>query len=328
VGCHLADYQRAAAPNHQAAGFPTTCDTCHRPTDPSFKGGTTAHNAFQLVGVHATQACTACHKNNVYRGTPRDCVGCHLADYQRAAAPNHQAAGFPTTCDTCHRPTDPSFKGASTAHNAFQLVGVHATQACTACHKNNVYRGTPRDCVGCHLTRYQQTTSPNHASAGFPTTCDSCHRATDSSFRGASINHSQFYPLLGTHSTQQCTACHKNNVYRGTPRDCVACHLTRYQQTTNPNHQAAGFPTTCDSCHRASDSSFRGATFNHTWFPITSGRHAGRACAECHTDANNYKVFNCLRCHSLSSVQGEHQGNSGFRYESAACYSCHPTGRG
>jgi len=79
---------------------------------------------------------------------------------------------------------------------------------------------------------------------------------------------------------------------------------------------------------RASDSSFRGATFNHTWFPITSGRHAGRACAECHTDANNYKVFNCLRCHSLSSVQGEHQGNSGFRYESAACYSCHPTGRG
>jgi len=328
VGCHQADYQRTAAPNHQAAGFPTTCNSCHRPTDPSFRGGTFNHGStFQLVGVHASQDCASCHRNNVYKGTPRDCAGCHLADYQRAAAPNHQAAGFPTTCDTCHRPTDPSFKGGSMAH-AFQLVGVHSTLACTACHKNNVYRGTPRDCVGCHLNRYQQTTSPNHASAGFPTTCDSCHRATDSSFRGASINHSQFYPLLGTHSTQQCTACHKNNVYRGTPRDCVACHLSRYQQTTNPNHQAAGFPTTCDSCHRASDPSFRGAVFNHTWFPITSGRHAGRACADCHTDSNNYKVFTCLRCHSLSSIQGEHQGNPGFRYESAACYSCHPTGRG
>ena len=36
-------------------------------------------------------------------------AGCHLADYQRATAPNHQAAGFPTSCDTCHRPTDSSF---------------------------------------------------------------------------------------------------------------------------------------------------------------------------------------------------------------------------
>ena len=326
--CHQADYQRTTAPNHQAAGFPTTCNTCHRPTDPSFRGATFNHGAaFTLVGVHASQACAACHRNNVYKGTPRDCATCHLADYQRTTAPNHQAAGFPTACETCHRPSDPSFKGGSTAH-AYPLLGAHATLACTACHKNNVFRGTPRDCVACHLPRYQQTTNPNHPAAGFPTNCEACHRASDTSWRAAMFNHAQAFPLLGVHASQPCSSCHRNNVYRGTPRDCVACHLARYQQTTNPNHQAAGFPTSCEACHRASDTTWRGAVFNHTWFPITSGRHAGRACGDCHTDPNNYKTFNCLRCHSLSSVQGEHSGVTGFRYESAACYSCHPTGRG
>jgi len=36
------------------------------------------------------------------------------------------------------------------------------TEACTACHINNVYAGTSRDCVGCHREKYDQTTSPAH----------------------------------------------------------------------------------------------------------------------------------------------------------------------
>ena len=330
VACHQTDYDRTTSPNHAAAGFPTQCEVCHRQSDLSFKGGTFSHNtSYALLGVHATQPCSACHKNNVYRGTPRECYPCHQADYQRTTSPNHVSAGFPTACEQCHRPSDPSFKGAGFNHNSvFSLVGVHATQPCTACHRNNVYRGTPRDCYGCHRTDYERTTVPNHALAGFPTTCEACHRATDPSFRGASFNHASVYALVGVHATQPCTACHRNNVYRGTPRDCVGCHLADYQAARNPNHVAAGFPTTCTSCHRQTDASWSQAVFNHTWFPISSGRHAGQACSACHTDASNFRVFTCFTCHDRARTDSIHSGRPGYRYDSNACYSCHPQGRG
>ena len=77
------------------------------------------------------QPCASCHKNGVYKGTPRDCVGCHLTDYQRTTNPNHAASGIATTCETCHRPTDTSWKGSGLSHaSPFALVGLHATQAC------------------------------------------------------------------------------------------------------------------------------------------------------------------------------------------------------
>ena len=251
VSCHQKDYSATKAPNHLAAAFPVTCDSCHRPGDPTWRtfgaGGFNHNGIFALVGVHATQACTACHKNNVYRGTRRDCVGCHLPQYNATKNPNHPAAGFPTACEACHRPTDPAWTGAGTFnHNSvFALVGVHATQACVACHKNNVYRGTSRDCAGCHLPQYNATKSPSHPAAGFPTTCDTCHRPTDPTWTGASFNHNSVFALVGVHATQACSVCHVNNVYRGTRRDCVGCHLPQYNATKNPNHPAAGFPTTC-----------------------------------------------------------------------------------
>ncbi len=327
VGCHRTDYERTTSPNHAAAGFPTACESCHRPSDASWKTTFNHSSAYPLAGVHATQPCSACHKNNVYKGTPRDCVGCHRTNYDRTTNPNHAAAGFPTACESCHRASDASWR-ATFNHNAvFTLVGVHATQACTACHKNNVYKGTPRDCFSCHRTDYERTASPNHAAAGFPTACDSCHSASSSTW-SASFDHNRFFVLAGRHLSAACSSCHRNSVYRGTPRECYPCHQAQYDRTTNPNHRAAGFPTTCETCHRNTDSSFNQGRFNHTWFPITSGRHAGRACAECHLDPNNYKVFSCTTCHTRTKMDSEHAGRAGYRYDSAACYSCHPTGQG
>jgi hypothetical protein len=141
------------------------------------------------------------------------------------------------------------------------------------------------------------------------------------------FNHDNFYPLQGVHATQPCAACHRNNVYQGTPTDCYACHQAAYQNAQNPNHIAAGFPTTCANCHRASDATWQQGTFNHTWFPITSGRHVGIACAVCHTTSGNFAVFSCVNgCHAQSSTNSQHLGVSGYRYDSLACYACHPTG--
>ncbi|MDL1948751.1 hypothetical protein FBQ97_02920, partial [Acidobacteria bacterium ACD] len=269
----------------------------------------------------------SCHRNNVYRGTPRDCVGCHQADYNQAVNPNHLAAGFPTACETCHRATDTSWKGATFDHATFALVGVHATQACASCHRNNVYRGTPRDCVGCHQADYNQAANPNHLAAGFPTACETCHRATDTSWRGATFDHS-LWPLLGAHTAQTCSRCHSGGVYAGTSPECVSCHRPAYDASRNPNHVAAGFPTTCQVCHRVSDTSWQQGTFNHTWFPITTGKHAGNPCTACHTTPSSYKLFTCLTCHDRSRTDEKHRGVSGYRYDSLACYACHPTGKG
>jgi hypothetical protein len=332
LSCHQDDYNATRNPGHAGAGFSTACETCHRPTDPAWRGGGGSgafnHNAvFQLVGVHATQACASCHRNNVFRGTARQCVGCHQADYNATRSPNHVSAGFSTACETCHRATDPQWQtGAPFNHNAiFPLVGVHATQACATCHRNNVFRGTARECIGCHQADYNATRSPNHVSAGFSTACETCHRATDSQWRGVTFNHNAVFPLVGTHASQACASCHRNNVFKGTARSCVGCHQGNYNATRNPNHASTGFPTTCESCHRATDSNWNQGRFSHTWFPLT-GPH-NRPCAQCHTTANVFSQFSCTTCHARGETDSKHREERGYRYDSAACYSCHPNGR-
>ncbi len=327
ISCHERDYAATANPNHASAGFPTNCETCHRASDTTWRssgGGGFNHNAtFQLLGTHATAACATCHKGNVFRGTARDCVGCHLDKYNATRAPNHVAAGFPAACESCHRASDTSWGGAGFNHNAvFQLLGNHATANCATCHKNNVYKGTARDCVGCHLDKYNATRAPNHVAAGFPTACESCHRASDTSWGGAGFNHNAVFQLLGNHATANCATCHKNNVYKGTARDCVGCHLDK-SATRAPNHVAAGFPTACESCHRASDTSWGGAGFNHSSVFALVGRHATAQCASCHVN-NVYKgtARDCVGCHrdKYTATRAPNHAASGF---STSCESCH-----
>jgi hypothetical protein len=269
--CHTVDYNNSKNPPHASSGFPTTCDTCHKFADPAWKPASFNHNTgttFPLAGTHTTQPCTACHKNNVYKGTPRDCYTCHQADYQKSVSPPHVASGFPTTCDTCHKFSDAAWKPASFNHSTnttFPLAGTHTTQPCTACHKNNVYKGTPRDCYTCHTIDFNTSKAPPHVASGFPTTCDSCHKFSDPAWKPASFNHNTgtTFPLAGVHTTQPCTACHKNNVYKGTARTCFACHVTDYNNSKNPPHLAGGFSTTCDTCHLFSAPAWIPSIFKH-----------------------------------------------------------------
>ncbi|MBP1766300.1 MAG: hypothetical protein H6P98_415 [Candidatus Aminicenantes bacterium] len=307
----------------------TDCENCHRPVSwTAVRWDHAAQTGMALNGAHRNLSCDSCHKDGNFRRISFDCYSCHREDYEETSEPNHRQAAFPTTCEFCHLPSQTSWEQASFNHNSvFPRQGVHATLDCSACHKNGVYAGTPRECYGCHRTDYEQTQDPNHRAAGFPTTCEVCHRSSDSSWDQASFNHASIYPLQGVHATLDCSACHKNGIYAGTPRECYGCHRTDYEQARDPNHVAAGFPTTCESCHRASDTSWDQARFNHTWFPITSGRHAGNDCSACHPNPSNFTVFTCLTCHTRGDTDEHHGGVSGYRYDSAACYSCHPQGR-
>jgi hypothetical protein len=203
---------------------------------------------------------------------------------------------------------------------------MHAKEPCAACHKNGVYKGTSRTCVGCHQADYNGTKDPNHITAGFPTSCETCHKYTDTSWGQGTFNHNTF-PLAGMHAKEPCASCHKSGVYKGTARTCVGCHQADYNGTKDPNHIAAGFPTSCETCHRYTDTSWSQGVFNHSWFPITSGKHGGLACSECHTTPSAFKLFSCTNCHTRGETDGHHDGESGYRYDSLACYSCHPQGR-
>jgi hypothetical protein len=305
------------------------CENCHRPiswTAVQWDHG--ARTGMPLNAAHRNLSCDNCHKNGRFQQISFDCYSCHREDYEETDEPNHARAGFPTTCELCHLPSHTSWEQASFDHNSvFPRQGIHATLECSACHKNGIYAGTPRECYGCHRADYESTRDPNHAAAGFPTSCEFCHKASDSDWDRASFSHNTIYPLQGVHATLNCAACHINNVYKGTPRECYGCHRADYESTRDPNHVSAGFPTTCESCHRVSDTSWDQARFDHVWFPITSGVHAGNSCSACHPDVSNFKVFDCLGCHDRNSTTPEHRQVTGYVYDSAACYSCHPQGR-
>jgi hypothetical protein len=329
-GCHSKEFLATNNPNHVQAGFPHDCAVCHSTSswnNAHFDHG--LYTKFPLTGMHSTLACTACHINGKYAGTPADCASCHIGDYNKTTNPNHKAAGFPTDCSICHSTS--GWSPASFDHNKtkFPLTGKHKALACVACHVNGNFNNLQTTCVSCHLQDYNNTTNPNHRQAGFPTDCQVCH--TTNGWDGANFDHSKTgFPLTGAHTTVPCAKCHINGQYKGLPTDCYSCHKADYLGTNNPNHQAAHFPTTCNTCHTTA--TWLGAIFNHTWFPIYSGTHNGRwmTCADCHVNPTNYAVFSCITCHehSQGNTDPHHQGVSGYTYSATSCYACHPTGQG
>lgn len=290
-----------------------------------------------LSGSHAAIDCESCHKGRSagqmqFVGTQAECRSCHMAQYQSARSPDHVASGFPLECQTCHSAL--GWTPARFNHDAsrFPLTGAHRAAACTDCHTNGRYAGTPVDCIACHQLDYDGAT-PNHAASQFvPSACTSCH--STSWFKPSTFDHAaRGFALTGAHARALCSSCHGDGVYAGKPTACISCHQSEYDGAT-PNHAAAGFtPSACVTCHGTN--TWSGATFNHdgSWFPIYSGRHRGTwsDCQTCHTNPNRYTDFTCLSCHphdNKTETDGHHNGQSGYSYTSAACYRCHPRGTG
>ena len=337
--CHQTDYNGATNPPHAAAGFPQDCTLCHGTAITNWTSATFNHatTGFTLTGAHTSLQCAQCHVNSNYSLTSAACWNCHQADYNTTTNPPHAAQGFPQDCSGCHTTTN--WLGATFNHatTGFTLTGMHATLQCSQCHVNNNYALTSAACWNCHQADYNATNNPPHASAGFPQDCSVCHSTTN--WSGATFTHpSSPLALTGYHATMltnnQCSLCHVGNNYTSTPSDCWSCHQTDYNNTTNPNHAAAGFAQTCNSCHTFVD--WTGAQYtahDAAYFPIYSGTHNGKwtTCGDCHTNSSNYAVFTCIACHQHSNqtqVTQDHQGVKGFVYNGTSCYTCHPKGSG
>jgi hypothetical protein len=323
--CHQRDFQHTTGPNHVTAGFPPTCEQCHRNFDNWFgvKFDHLKYTGFALTGMHATLDCNACHIGGKFKGTPADCVGCHLKDFQKTTNPNHIASGFPQTCQSCH--TTNAWSPATFDHNSvgFPLTAGHAGLQCSQCHVNGNYNLTSTACSTCHMKDYNGTNNPNHVQANFPTSCQSCHNTA--SWGNATFNHnSTGFALTGAHTNLPCTQCHVNGNYKLTSGACSTCHMKDYNNTKDPNHVQAGFPTTCDSCHTTA--SWSGAKFNHnqTGFALT-GAHATLQCSQCHVNGN-YKLNSgvCSTCHmaDFNKTNDPNHVKAGFP---TTCDMCHNT---
>jgi hypothetical protein len=325
VSCHMKDYQGTTNPNHAATGIPQQCEVCHSTS--GWQPATFDHSktGFPLTGAHVSVQCAQCHTNGNYNLGATACVGCHLKDYQGTTNPNHVSAGLPQQCEMCHSTSNWTSASFDHSTTGWPLTGAHTALQCSQCHANGNYKLTNTACVACHLTDFQNTNNPNHASAGFPQQCDVCHNTT--AWMPATFNHNNTsFPLTGAHTAVPCANCHVNNNYTTVPTDCYSCHKADYSGANNPNHVSAGFPTTCAVCH--STTNWLGATFNHTWFNTNHG-NANGVCATCHTNSNDYSVFQCTGCHGGGNPNNFHHPNvGGYVYNSVNCYQCHRSGNG
>lgn len=325
VSCHSSDYAKTNNPSHTSIGYSTDCQQCH--SMDSWLGAQFDHakfTGFPLTGAHARIDCSACHLNNNFTGARSACASCHLQDFNGTKNPPHQAAGFSQECSMCHSTVN--WLGVQFDHNTmtkFPLTGAHTSAQCSQCHSSGVFAGLSTACVSCHLTNFQQTTNPNHISSGIPQTCQNCHDTN--SWGNANFDHNRTaFPLTGAHISVQCTQCHVGGKYAGTPTACVACHLTNFQQTTNPNHVTGGMAQTCEQCHTTA--SWLTSTFNHntmTKFSLT-GAHVGLACSQCHASGTFASTPTaCFACHSntFQTTTNPNHVAAGFPTDCSVCHS-------
>lgn len=273
---------------------------------------------FPLIGKHRTVPCGDCHLNGVMQGTPTSCEACHW--YRKKDDRYQLQLGI--HCGDCHTPFDwKKIRPNSWNHeqaSGFPLQGTHRILDCGNCHKNNILIGGPDDCFSCHQDDYKKAKNPDHVKANFSTDCKLCHSCF--SWKISDYPHQSFI-LKGNHKTTDCSSCHKNGLYTGTPSDCVACHLDDYNATTDPNHKQSGFSTECQICHGDNALTWEGAVFNHDLvFPLL-GAHRNLDCSECHASGTN-PPQNCYGCHKADYEAAQNPNHRASGYPTN-CESCH-----
>ncbi len=291
---------------------PAICSTCHTQMD---KGYMTAHTLaygtacrdchdgiesigkafdhnlapFKLDGQHAGLNCTKCHLTvqtaSDFKSAPSNCDACHLKD------DTHQGE-FGKDCAVCHQTT--GWTPSTFDHNltAFKLDGKHTAAECSDCHLNKVFKGTATACFSCHQQddEHQGKYGPD---------CGACHKAAG--WEPATFDHNlSAFKLDGAHANIVCEKCHINNVFKGTPVECSACHQ-------DPAFHLGMFRgVTCSECHNSS--AWSPAVYNASHPEITNeegGRgvnHGGEGCRSCHTV--NLSTATCTKCHENNKPGG------------------------
>ncbi len=243
------------------------------------------------------------------------------------------AAGSPhgdlsIACEACHTPATwaPLREPLDFAHAAtgFALEGAHAPPPCGSCHADLVFAHVPTACADCHA-------DPHRGELGVE--CSSCHAPVTWENRATifEVHDRSLFPLTGVHAVTDCEACHRGVPpfeFEATPLDCVACHQAAFEATNEPDHVAAGFPTSCELCHDTvtfDEASFAaGVGFDHDAFFPLIGSHRPLDCSSCHSQGFAGTPTDCFSCHRddyEGTTDPDHQA-AGFPTD---CEACHGT---
>ncbi|MHB0876081.1 MAG: hypothetical protein ACYC5O_08560 [Anaerolineae bacterium] len=287
--------------------FGTDCLACHDGAD-RFSEDRFDHNllAYPLLGKHADVPCADCHTD--VRDLPgftrasTACVSCH-------EAANKHPPSFGTDCALCHNTEGWPTEIFDHDLSSFTLTGAHVNVACTQCHVNNTFRGTPQDCASCHI-------EDDAHSLMLGTDCARCHTTTD--WKQAAFEHGQtHFQLAGKHLQVPCTDCHVNNIFAGTPITCVGCHA-------QDDVHSGSFGSDCALCHGTD--TWNREPFQHT-FPLDHGGGGAIPCTTCHTVPGNYQAYTCFNCHAPADIERLHSFAVMMGTDIGDCVRCHPTGR-
>lgn len=153
------------------------------------------HNltGFPLRGGHQSVPCEECHIRGVFRGTPRNCIGCHTRGLGTGGS-RMPANHIPTTaeCDLCH-----TVNRLGATWNTVRMDHLGISSNCELCHNGQMASGKNRG----HIPTNQP--------------CELCHRS-NLSWAVARMDH--------TGISANCTACHNNPSFPfagGTPKNCA-----------------------------------------------------------------------------------------------------------
>jgi predicted CXXCH cytochrome family protein len=294
TACHRKD-------DKHKGGLGEKCENCH--SEKNWKDAKFDHSKtrFALAGKHADAICESCHKDGLYKDTPRTCVACHRKE-------DAHKGRYGEKCDTCHHAESwkPQFNHARQARYA--LLGKHAAAKCDACHRGPVYQEKLNTrCVSCH-----QKDDAHKGSLGDK--CETCHK--ENGWTNTSFDHNRDtrFPLYNKHKVAACDSCHKNGVKEKIASGCIDCHRK------DDSHQGA-FGKSCQTCH--GDGAWKPATFDHAKTARYALRdaHAAAKCSACHTgalyvaDGGKKLATDCFSCHRKDDA---HKGQLGQQ-----CESCH-----
>jgi len=175
VFCHLDDWLYAENPNHKQLDFHQDCEVCHGDDAISWTNSAYTHiSAWPLQGAHTRLECIECH--NKGRNIPKDCVSCHISDYNATSSPEHSALGFPLNCEQCHMPSHKTWNQALFDHRFPIKSGRHAQLDCTDCHQSSNLRDF--SCLNCHDHEKMQMDRKHRIVSGYvyqSQSCLACH---------------------------------------------------------------------------------------------------------------------------------------------------------
>ncbi len=250
---------------------------------------------FVLRDIHTTLKCEQCHVGGVFKGTPKECAGCHTIGSRVGATPkpiNHVQTTF--SCDTCHvSPTSFLVK-------SFQHFGI--VNGCATCHSDTsnqsigvvkinraTHIATFLPCENCHINT-STFLSARMDHTGITSGCASCHGGQSAKVVSQPVAH---IPTNGL----DCGACHNTTTFLGALFShtgavagvCGSCHGVHPGVKAKPALHIPTFATgiACDACHTAANTagytSFLGAMY-HQNKGVTAPSPIG-VCSTCHNGA-------------------------------------------